>query len=102
MILKFDWLYTNCIGFEQPDICLLFDDITIYLNLIGVQDSLHAESAQPKIIERQRSIIFGTTKKFLSFSMVVGAAGDETNQPTNQPMKPNPQITVDYEGIPIS
>ena len=27
---------------------LLFDDVTVYLNLIGVQDSLHVESAQPR------------------------------------------------------
>ena len=44
---------------------LLFDDITVYLNLIGVQDSLHAESAQPRNCTRR-------------FSTVVGAAGDKT------------------------
>ena len=30
------------------DICLLFDDVAVYLNLIGVQDFLHAELAQPR------------------------------------------------------
>ena len=30
------------------DICLSFDDVIVYLNLIGVQDSLLGESAQPK------------------------------------------------------
>ena len=25
-----------------------FDDVTAYFNLIGVQDSLHAKSAQPR------------------------------------------------------
>ena len=27
---------------------MIIDDVTVYLNLIGVQDSLHAESAQPR------------------------------------------------------